>query len=168
MLLLLVLATRLSAQAWRVTPFVGYAQHSPVNPAWGTSPDWSHQMLGVHTDVPVLAVRGVSLRFAPNASVTRLAHKTKGWTVAYGLAPFGLRVAVRNVYGQTAVGGLWSPDAIPNRDARNANVTLEWGGGVEIRRLALGYKYFHLSNAGSRPSNPGIDAHLFYAGWRVH
>lgn len=169
MALLGVACSDADAQAWHVTPFVGYAQHSPTTYGWGVSPDWSHQMIGVSFDVPVLSVGGVTLRYAPVAvPVLRLSLKDKGWTLATGLAPFGLRLDARGVYAQTAVGGLWAADNIPTAQARKFNVTLEAGGGVELHRLQLGYKWHHLSNAGSRASNPGIDAHLFYAGWRVH
>ena len=91
-----------------------------------------------------------------------------------GAAPFGLKLYVgssRHVrfYGAAAVGALWFTRHMPVPEARRFNILAEAGGGFEVirpsgRALLLGYKFHHLSNANSAPSNPGLDSHVFYLG----
>ena len=54
---------------------------------------------------------------------------------------------------------------------RRTNFTLEAGGGVRVRIGAaqwaqLGYKYHHISNAGTAFANPGLDGNVLYAGYQ--
>ena len=51
---------------WTIAPFLGYAQHSPVGTAWGTTPDRDHFFLGVHLTAPVLRLGPATLSYAPN------------------------------------------------------------------------------------------------------
>jgi hypothetical protein len=64
---------------------------------------------------------------------------------------------------------LWFTRDTPVPDARRFNFTAEGGAGVEIpsrdgRALVVGYKFQHLSNAGTALQNPGFDTHLVYVG----
>jgi hypothetical protein len=68
-----------------------------------------------------------------------------------------------------AAGMLWFTRDVPVPDARRFNFTFELGGGLQLyrrrhRALILGYKFHHLSNAGSAQENPGLDGEVFYAG----
>ncbi len=74
-----------------------------------------------------------------------------------------------SAYAELAAGGLWTSDPIPE-DSTRANFTAHWGGGVRLRvsgphRLLLGYRFHHISNGNQLGSNPGVNAHLFLAGW---
>jgi hypothetical protein len=74
-----------------------------------------------------------------------------------------------SAYAELAAGGLWTSEPIPE-DSTRANFTAHWGGGVRVRvsgphRLLLGYRFHHISNGNQVASNPGVNAHLFLAGW---
>ena len=170
--------------AWSWTPFLGYAQNSPVGDSWGVTPDWRHVFLGIEAETAVLRVGPrLQLSYAP-VLVPLLVlshHPSEGQPsrkaiFAVGLAPFGLKGSLRashhiQVFGTSAVGGLWSTRPIPEPDARAFNVTLEWGGGLDVavgrgHAVRLGYKFHHLSNAYTAARNPGLDGHVLFAGWR--
>lgn len=58
---------------------------------------------------------------------------------------------------------------MPTVEARRLNFLAEAGVGIELRslgarRFVLGYRYVHMSNGDTAPSNPGIDANLLYVG----
>jgi hypothetical protein len=83
-----------------------------------------------------------------------------------GGGPRGLRVTAAG-----SVGILGFTRNAPAPDTRRANLTIDWGGGAELERpggrtWALGYRYRHLSNAGTARFNPGLDAHMLVAGVR--
>jgi hypothetical protein len=47
----------------------------------------------------------------------------------------------------------------------------DYGAGVDVvlrngRAATIGYRFHHISNAGSGPSNPGLDANIVYVGFR--
>ena len=98
----------------------------------------------------------------------------RAWAV--GIAPFGLELvtpASRRVslFLASAGGAMLFSRAYPDVTGRRTNFTLEAGGGVRVRTttsqwVQLGYKYHHLSNAGTAFANPGLDANLFYAGYQ--
>lgn len=61
---------------------------------------------------------------------------------------------------------------IPVPAARQLNVVIDWGGAFEYAMradaaLQIGYKFHHISNAYTNAHNPGVDANLFYVGWRT-
>ena len=67
------------------------------------------------------------------------------------------------------MGSLWFARNIPVADARSFNFTFDFGGGVRLRMnhrswLRVGYKFHHLSNANTGPSNPGVDAKVLLVG----
>lgn len=109
----------------------------------------------------------------PGPAVGR-AETGRGPVYGYALMPFGVRLSVRvlprlDAFAAGGVGGVRFTRDVPVENARRANVTLEWGGGVAARlgarhRLLAGYKFHHLSNAYSAARNPGVDGDLFYAG----
>ncbi len=91
-----------------------------------------------------------------------------------GLAPAGVQLytlstrPARFFLGASG-GALWFTRDTPVPHARRFNISAEGGGGVEIlsrdgRALVVGYKFQHLSNAGTAPLNPGVDSHLVYVG----
>ena len=73
-------------------------------------------------------------------------------------------------FASGSAGVLVFADNVPIPQARRLNVAFDFGGGLEIgqRRsgaLTLGYKLHHISNAWTAQANPGIDHHVFYAGF---
>ena len=137
----------------------------------------------MHLATPVLRVRRVALAYAPViVPLARLwytgdARATVPHPIVYafGLAPFGLKltgeIGKHRIYYSSAVGGIWSNHDVPVPRSSAFNVTMEFGGGVEIHTwadhaLQMGFKFHHLSNVYQAPENPGLDANMVYVGWR--
>jgi hypothetical protein len=171
---------------WTLVPLLGVAQRSPVGSQWGAAADRNHLFLSVQFETSVLRVGSARVLFAPQVTpFVRLSHTPSvGVTeppqpTAYGagFAPFGLSLQLPitkslQIFGGGAVGGLWFNTPVPVADARAFNVTIEWGGGIDLpigsrQRIRLGYRFHHLSNADSAVENPGVDGHVFYAGWHL-
>ena len=182
-----------SRSAWQVGTYIAAARNSPGNGLLGTMPRRDHLMLGLQAGTTVLRMGGVTLnyvaqllpvvmvsdRYARNfdtaldgAGLDRLPRRA----YAVGVAPFGLELstpAARRVSGylMSAGGGLIFSRAFPDVTGRRTNFTLEAGGGLRIRTMRgqwtqVGYKYHHMSNAGTAFANPGLDGNLVYAGYQ--
>jgi len=94
-----------------------------------------------------------------------------------GLAPFGLKVNFNRggrlkPFAGGSAGFLYftRPVPIDVPGATRFNFTFDFGGGVQIftqarRAVTLGYKFHHISNAGTSQVNPGLDANVFYVGY---
>ena len=129
--------------------------------------------VAIVTETPTYVMREITV---PEwGSVHRFKQETGNEPVfGAGAAPFGLKLYVspsRHVrfYSAAAIGALWFTRDTPVPDARKFNIMVEGGAGCEIvrssrRAFTLGYKFHHLSNANSAPSNPGLDSHVFYLG----
>lgn len=92
-----------------------------------------------------------------------------------GLSPVGLKFLFRRrervkPFFHTTAGFIYFDRPVPYDAARRFNFAFDFSGGVQIfsrRRSAttLGYKFHHFSNAGTADINPGVDSHVFYAGF---
>lgn len=181
------------AGAWQVGTFAGAAKGSPGNGILGTIPRRDHVMLGLQAGTTVLRMGGVSLnyiaqllpfvmindrdasRFDAALDSAKLA-RIPAHAYAVGIAPFGLELSTsprHRVSGflQSAGGGLIFSRPFPDVTGRRTNFTLEAGFGLRIRTVRgqwtqLGYKYHHISNAGTAFANPGLDGNLVYAGYQ--
>lgn len=74
-----------------------------------------------------------------------------------------------SAFAELSMGGLWTTDPIPEETGR-VNFTAHWGGGVRLRprggnALLLAYRFQHFSNGNQLGSNPGVNSHVFLAGW---
>ena len=179
--------------AWQIGAFVGSARNSPNDGALGTIPHRDHFMVGIQAGTPVLRLGVirvsylaqllplfiVSDRAAPAFNpyldvngIPRLAQRS----YAVGVSPFGLEIASPanrrvSVFAAMAGGGLVFTHPFPDVTGRRTNFTLEAGGGVRVRIGAaqwaqFGYKYHHISNAGTAFANPGLDGNVLYAGYQ--
>ena len=95
----------------------------------------------------------------------------------FGVTPVGFVFefgARRRVYplAETAGGIVASTEPIPIRagNASGLNFLFYFGGGLRIRTrehsaLTLGYRFLHISNAGTTNFNPGLDNNVFYLGY---
>lgn len=182
-----------SRAAWQVGTYVAGARSSPGNGVLGTIPDRDHFLVGFQAGTRVLRLGGVSVnyiaqvlpfvvigdRFASQFDSVLDANKLARLprrAYAVGVSPFGLEIttpSARRVSGylMTAGGGLVFTRAYPDVTGRRTNFTLEAGGGARIRTtraqwIQVGYKYHHMSNAGTAFANPGLDANLFFAGYQ--
>lgn len=92
------------------------------------------------------------------------------------VSPLGLSAttamgAKSNLIVGAAAGMGFFPHNVPVPNSRQVNVVLEWGGAFtydisRIHALELGYKFHHISNAYTSEHNPGVDANLFFLGWK--
>ena len=101
--------------------------------------------------------------------------RLKGNTAfGWGAAPAGVEVSVSLtrrfgiVIGGTA-GFLAFSKPVPFANASKINATLDVGVGFELAvgrgwRAIGGYKFHHLSNAGTGDFNPGLNARVWYLG----
>lgn len=184
----------LGGGTWAIAPFVGAALRSPAGYNWGITPDRDHLFVGVHLSTPVLRAGALTFMYAPNviplvvitnnprytrvtsSGVVRRVESGRGPVVGTGLVPFGLQVEARlssnaDLYSMAGIGGAWFSDVMPQDGARRFNFSIEFGGGVFLRTrqrhaLQLGYKFHHFSNMYTARENPGVDAHVLYAGLR--
>jgi hypothetical protein len=74
-----------------------------------------------------------------------------------------------SAFGELSMGGLWTNHPIPE-DTNRLNFTAHWGGGVRLRprgahALLIAYRFQHFSNGNQLGSNPGVNSHVFLAGW---
>lgn len=94
-----------------------------------------------------------------------------------GISPIGLKFMFRRrervkpfVAGTGGI--LYFERPVPYDAARSFNYTFDGGAGVQIfsrsrQATTLGYKFHHISNAYTGRINPGVDSHVFYAGFSV-
>jgi opacity protein-like surface antigen len=127
------------------------------------------------------AWESVSLQYTldilPAAVVFEPSSVRRGSSTIYGagLSPLGFKLN----FGQeswikpflaASVGFLYFEKDIPVPRSSRFNFTPELGLGVQFffapkKALTLGYKWHHMSNANTGRSNPGMDSHVFYAGF---
>jgi hypothetical protein len=74
-----------------------------------------------------------------------------------------------SAFGELSMGVMWTTDAIPEETSRG-NFTAHWGAGARRRwrgdnALLLAYRFQHFSNGNQLGSNPGVNSHVFLAGW---
>jgi hypothetical protein len=101
------------------------------------------------------------------------AHAVYGFAVA----PVGFTFALArkrrlHPFIETAGGIVASTEPIPENqpDASGLNFFFDLGGGVRWRvgergAVSLGYRFLHISNAGTTSFNPGVDNNVFYVGY---
>lgn len=167
-----------AGRTWGLTPgrnhwMLGAQFATPVLRAGRVTLDYAPNV------VPVVVVTnnpryGPVTFTTPRGAFTARGETGRGPVYGYALMPFGLRLSARvlprlDAFAAGGVGGVRFAQDVPVEGARRANVTLEWGGGVVAhagarRRVLVGYKFHHLSNAYSARRNPGVDADLVYAG----
>lgn len=74
-----------------------------------------------------------------------------------------------SAFAELSMGGLWTSAPIPEETSR-VNFSAHWGGGVRLRprrghAVLLAYRFQHFSNGNQFGSNPGVNSHVFLAGW---
>ena len=163
-----------------------------MTPRLGQTPGRDHLFVGAQAQTTVLKIGGARLSYGMQAVplvVIRGRTVPKGYagqvdeglipgpdkTHAWGFSPFAMELAVPlgsrlGVYGAAAGGLLFFPRPYPVPEAKRSNFSIEYGGGLLLRVgrgtwLQAGYKYHHLSNAYRSLVNPGLDAHVIYAGF---
>jgi opacity protein-like surface antigen len=147
----------------------------------GTVEDRELLLFGLRYGRVLGAWESVSLEYMldilPAAVVFEPGNVRRGSSTIYGagLSPLGFKLN----FGQeswikpflaASVGFLYFQKDIPVPGSSRFNFTPELGLGAQFfitpkKALTLGYKWHHMSNANSGRSNPGMDSHVFYAGF---
>jgi hypothetical protein len=179
---------------WQVGPWFGAARQSPVTPLLGSTPGRNHVFAGIQAVTPVRRLGSLRVAYVVQIlPVVAISGRTPplyypgqlgpdgllpgpSRAYAFGVSPFGIELASPqesrlSVFGAAAAGALFFSRPFPVPEAERVNFTLEFGGGVRMRTrvgqwVQLGYKFHHLSNAYLGQMNPGLDAHVFYAGYQ--
>jgi len=111
--------------------------------------------------------------FVPPYSRVSPPHAVYG----FAIAPLGFTLELfrtRRVhpFAETIEGLVASTEPIPENqpDATGLNFLFDFGGGVRWNTSArsavtLGYRFLHISNAGTTSFNPGVDNNVFYVGY---
>lgn len=130
---------------------------------------YSRELTG---DLKIAGIRG---RFAWGVEATPVfAQFSPANIYGLGIAPVVWRwnfppQPTWSAFAELSMGGLWTSDAIPENTSR-VNFTAHWGGGIRRRwrgshALLLAYRFQHFSNGNQLGSNPGVNSHVFLAGW---
>ena len=92
----------------------------------------------------------------------------------FGIAPVVWRWSFPSrptwsAFAELSMGGLWTSDKLPEKTGQ-LNFSAHWGGGIRLRPRGgnawlLGYRFQHFSNGNQLGSNPGVNSHVFMAGW---
>jgi opacity protein-like surface antigen len=147
----------------------------------GTVEDRELLLFGLRYGRVLGAWESVSLEYTldiiPAAVVFEPDSVRRGSSTIYGagLSPLGFKLNIGQEswikpFLAAAVGFLYFEKDIPVPRSSRFNFTPELGLGVQFflapkRALTLGYKWHHMSNANTGRSNPGMDSHVFYAGF---
>ena len=182
------------SRVWQVGPSFGIARQSPAFLFLGTTPGRDHLFVGIQAATPVRRVGRGTLAYAvqilPLVSISgRTAPvdyrgplapdgllPVQSRVYAFGFSPLGFELATpeRNrlsIFGAAAGGVLVFRRPYPVPEADRLNFTLEVGVGARVRThpnqwFQVGYKLHHLSNAYRAQMNPGVDGHVFHAGYQ--
>jgi hypothetical protein len=128
--------------------------------------------LAILSNTPEYRVRSIRM---PDGSTLRVKTETgRSPAVGAGFVPAALQfytVSVRplRLFVGGSAGALFFTRNTPVPESRRFNIALEAGGGAELlardgRALVVGYRFNHLSNAGTADVNPGVDTHMLYLG----
>jgi hypothetical protein len=110
------------------------------------------------------------------SGVNRASHSVYGFAVT----PVGFVfefAARRRVHPlvETSGGIIASTEPIPTNtvNATGLNFLFYFGGGLRVQlhergAVSLGYRFLHISNAGTTNFNPGLDNNVFYVGYSFH
>lgn len=105
-----------------------------------------------------------------------LCHRDASARVAVGAggSPIGLKLTLNpgastRLRLGSALGMIAFSSDVPIYDSRRLNFRYEYAVGLERdlkggRVLSVGYRFFHISNAGTGRYNPGLDANVLYVG----
>jgi Lipid A 3-O-deacylase (PagL) len=128
--------------------------------------------LAVVTNTPLYGLEQVRAR--NGRFVTQMVETGRSPVLGAGISPLGMQFYSRparaaRFFAGGSAGGIWFNRDMPVAGSRRFNFALQFGAGAELAArngsvLVLGYKFHHLSNAGTASANPGVDAHVVYVG----
>jgi hypothetical protein len=176
---------------------IGMSWYSPAAASLGSVGDRRVYLTGVRVERVFLDAGRFALAYAPELVPLAVVERTRGdiercrrnpnlvtfrceydtsagVAIGAGVSPVGMKLywnqggRVR-VYGSGNGGALLFQSDVPVHNSRRANLTFEFGGGVEMLRssgagISVGYKFHHISNAATRTINPGLDSNVLFVG----
>ena len=124
--------------------------------------DWKHVSLSFTAGLmPAAIVLQPTTFVAPSHAV-----------YGFGITPVGvtfdfMRRRAVHPFLEIGLGIIASTEPIPENqiDATGLNFLIVVGAGARWKRVSLGYKFVHISNAFSTNFNPGLDNGVIYAGY---
>jgi hypothetical protein len=153
--------------------FAGYSPDSPT--FLGSAPDRQFAVAGLSYGYRCWTPGSVSVFY--NATVMPAAILINSHAVyGFAVAPLGFTVEFsrRRVrpFFETIEGIIASTEPIPIRapNATGLNFLFDLGGGIRWnmgprRAISVGYRFLHISNAGTTNFNPGVDNNVIYVGY---
>ncbi len=173
--------------------FAGYSPDSVT--VIGSEPDRSFTLAGFSYGYLCRQTKAVNVYFTP--AIMPVAVLRVPTQIIYRFDPFSQRqVQAHSVYGfaiaplgftfefgrrrvspflETMGGVIASTEPIPENQpgASGLNFLFDFGGGVRFharknRAVTLGYRFLHISNAGTTGFNPGVDNNVIYAGYSFY
>jgi opacity protein-like surface antigen len=172
----------------------GYSHDSPT--LLGTAEDFRMGLAAIRWGVVFANWGGTSFEYVADAmpvvavfqpSVIPLSRngsvgvRLQGRTVTgYGFAPIGFKITAARFgrwqpFFETTGGMIRTRTPVPYdiAEATRWNFMFDFGGGLQImsdtaKAFRFGYKWHHISNANRTGTNPGLDAHLVFAGVSFH
>jgi hypothetical protein len=96
--------------------------------------------------------------------------------VGTGASPVGFKAYLnpsgsKRFFAGVSGGMIAFSSDVPVETSRRLNFMFDYGGGVDFdvgnsRSATIGYRFHHISNAGSGQVNPGLDANVIFVGLR--
>lgn len=91
----------------------------------------------------------------------------------YAVTPIGVRL---NAFSRRKVhpfllideGIIASTKPIPYPNDVGLNFLVDFGAGLQLGRVKVGYKLMHISNASTYKANPGLDSNVFFVSFTFH
>ena len=131
------------------------------------------------TDViPVAVVSQPQSVVRQSAPGTVAVRRERTSVYGVGLAPVGFKFIFRRgaqvqPFASTSGGILYFAKQVPAPGSSQFNFTFNFSGGVQFltrarRAVTVGYEFRHISNGGTAPFNPGLDANIIYGGFSVY
>jgi hypothetical protein len=172
------------------TRTAGMSWYSPRAGRWGRITDRRVYLLGfgrereigfagpttlvLTQEIPIAVVERVHGRqeYCYMVEFICLPDRGRKLAVGVGVMPLGLKWAIQThertrLVTSTSAGLFLFDSEMPVVRSRKRNFALEAGVGLENelrggRTLTIGWKFHHLSNAGTGETNPGLDANIVY------
>ena len=134
-------------------------------------------LVGLRYGRILAAWESISLEYTLDVFPAAVVFEPGGGSSTYGagVSPLGFKLNFRQQgrikpFLGGSIGFLYLEDDVPVPDSSRLNFATEIGLGLQFfldpkRAVTLGYKFQHISNAGISRNNPGMDSHIFYAGF---
>ena len=158
--------------------FQFFAGYSPASATLiGTTTDRRMLLAGFAYGYRCWSWNSVSISYTaaamPLATLIEPGHSVYGFAVApVGFTFQFARERRVHPFVETMGGIIASSQPIPQNqpDASGLNFFFDFGGGIRWRAgqrgaVSMGYRFLHISNAGTTRFNPGVDNNVFYAAY---